>query len=698
MSERYPRLREEAYIGSCRLRNRIVKTGASTWYWHRGETHMNARMLNFYGAIAKGGVGLLIVEAPTVDYPYGERWSRPCIDDPGCVPYLKELSDEIHKYGCPTFMQMIHEGPWQNPLFPWQPPTYDGPPIGASDTKLDIRTDMHRDAPRPLKAEEIHELTEKFAAAACNCKMAGYDGIDINCASSHLFHNFLSPFWNRRTDEYGGSVENRTRFICETIRAIKARCGKDFPVMICINGLEMGAAVDIANSTCMTFEDCRQSCLYIQEAGADAIHVRSHWLGYHQGGYLPDKFFYPEPPCTDFPKEYYAKERGVGANRILSEELKKVLHIPVMVVGKVDADLGEKLIEEGKADLIGMNRPMFADPAYPSKVLGGRESEIQPCTACLTCLDPRRTVRRCRINAFMGREIPYEVPEAQEKKRVVVVGGGPGGMQAARMCAMRGHTVILMEKRGELGGLMPSANFIKGYGFEPIGRLVAFFKNEMVRCHVDVRLHTEATPERILAEKPDAVVLATGGILGKSTEKGVAESRIVMDNNLLHAMLKFGLKIFPGEFLEKCSKICMPVGKDIIVLGGGSHGLELAEFFVRRNKNVTILERGEVLGGEIVPALVNMLMGWFERKGVKIYKGLQDIEITDTGANIVTKEGEKLTIRADRVAVGIASVPDHRLYGALQGRVSQVIEVGDCNNPQFMVDAIASGLDAALAI
>ena len=689
----YERLGEQIYIGSCKLRNRMVKTGASMWYWDENETHMNQRTLAFYEAIAKGGIGLLIVEAPTVDYPLGVRWHcRYRIDDDKYIPGMKELADAIHKYGCPAFMQMIHEGPWMNPLFPTQDPVYVGPPIGASDTKLDLATDMHRDAPRVLTVDEIHGLVEKFASAAVRLKKAGFDGVDINAASSHLFHNFLSPFWNKRTDEYGGSVENRARFLVEVVQEIKRLNGTEFPVMICMNGIEMGQAVGIDNSTCLTFEEAKQIAVLLEKAGTDAIHVRSHWLGYHQGGYLPDKFFYPEPPVPvkDFPKEYYADKKGVGANQILAAELKKVLKIPVLVVGRLDAKLGEQLVSEGKADLIGMTRRLFADPEYPNKVLSGKENEVAPCSACLTCLDPQRVIRRCRINAFMGTGRPYEITPAEKKKKVLVVGGGPGGMAAARTAAIRGHDVVLFEKTGKLGGLLPLASLVKGLEFEDIPAVIKYYVSQLKSLHVNVELHKKATAESVLAEKPDAVILATGGILGSSDVKGI-ERRIVVDNAKLHAMLKLALKIFGIKTLRKLTKIWMPLGKNVVIIGGSMHGCELGEFFVRRNRRVTILETGDTIGLGIVPALRRLLVEWFERKGVTMLTEVRDIEIIAGGVKAVTKEGKIVTFCANSVVPAVPSVPNPNLYDALKGKVPELYSVGDCKEPLLMVDAITAG-------
>ena len=269
----------------------------------------------------------------------------------------------------------------------------------------------------------------QFASAAVRAQKAGFDGVDINAASSHLLHNFLSPFWNKRQDAYGGSPENRARFVTEIIKEIKKRLGRDFPVSVCINGIEIGRVIGVGDDKCLTPEDSRGTAQLLQEAGADAIQVRNHWLGYHVGGYLPDALFYPEPPIPlkSFPKEYDWSRRGAGANIILAAGIKKVSPFRSLLSAGWTLSWGEKILREGKADFIGMTRRLIADPELPHKIASGRIDDIAPCTACDNCLGSRR----CRINALLGTDY-NTIEKAERRKKVVVVGGGPAGMEAAR--------------------------------------------------------------------------------------------------------------------------------------------------------------------------------------------------------------------------------------------------------------------------
>jgi 2,4-dienoyl-CoA reductase-like NADH-dependent reductase (Old Yellow Enzyme family) len=266
---RFKNLLEPFHIGPVKTRNRMIKPGAAMLYWREDELQMNDRVKAFYDAIARGGAGLVIVESPVIDYPAGARWRRRYrIDEDKYIRGLSELTEIIHKYGCPTFMQMNHDGPWQTRNWdpPNIPPLFTGQPIAASPVSFKAANDFHNDLPRELTVAEIEEIVEKFARAAVRAQKAGFDGVDINAASSHLLHNFLSPFWNRRQDAYGGSLENRARFLVGIVREIKTRMGRNFPVCITINGVEVGRLAGI-NSKFITSDDSIKTASMLKEAG-----------------------------------------------------------------------------------------------------------------------------------------------------------------------------------------------------------------------------------------------------------------------------------------------------------------------------------------------------------------------------------------------------------------------------------------------
>lgn len=694
---KFIKLLEPYHIGSVETRNRIIKTGASMMSWQEDELHMNEITLAFYEAVARGGVGLLVVESPTIDYPVGARWKpRYRIDDDKYIIGMSELVQVIHKHGCPTFMQMEHDGPWQSPLFDNVPATFEGPPLGASPLNLNNPGDFHRDIPQPLTVPEIRKIISKFASAAVRARKAGFDGIDINAASSHLFHNFLSPFWNRRDDEYGGSLKNRAKLLLDTVREIKKSTGKDFPISVCINGIEIGQAIGVDNSNCLTVEDSHRVARMLEEAGADAIMVRNHWLGYHVGGFLPDYLFYPEAPVPldEIPREYYWKQRGAAANLYLAEGLKKTVNIPIILVGKVNPEAGEKILREGKADFIGMHRALMSDPELPNKVATGRLRDIAPCTACGTCLDQSVTMlRHCRVNASMGTPY-YIIEEAPEKKKVIVVGGGPAGLEAARVTGLRGHDVILYEKTSRLGGLLPLASLIKGIELENIPDLVQYLVTQVKKLNVNIQLRREFTAALLEEVKPDAVIVAAGGTLAVPEIKGL-ENPKALTTPSLHQRVKPYLRLLGPRLLGWLTRFWLPIGKNVVVIGGGLHGCELAEFLVKRGRKVTIVEWDNQIGAEMLDFRLGLTLGWFERRGVNIITGVKEMEITDEGLKITDNEGTGKIVPADNVILTRPLVANLDLYEKLRDKVPECYAIGDCREPRKIVNAIADAYEVA---
>jgi 2,4-dienoyl-CoA reductase (NADPH2) len=694
---RFEKLLEPGYIGSVKTRNRIIKTGAGLLIWREDDLHMRDEVKAFYEGIARGGVGLLIVEAPTIDYPLGVRWRRRYrIDDDKYIEGLSELVKVIHKHNCPTFMQMNHDGPWQVNM-PFEPnPLFSGVPVASSPAMIKSEHDHHNEMPRELTITEIKEIVDKFASAAVRAEKAGFDGVDVNAASSHLLHNFLSPFWNRRKDAYGGALENRARFVVEIIREIKHRLGNDFPISVIINGIEIGQAVGIANDKCLTHEDSCGIAQLLQKAGADAIQVRNHWIGYHVGGFLPNLLFYPEPPIPlkSFPKEYYSGRKGAGANMLLAAGIKKAVSIPVTVVGQLDAELGEKILKDGMADFIGMTRRLQADPELPNKIAAGRINDIAPCLGCSYCLGSRG---KCRVNALMGT--PYNtIDKATEKKRVLVIGGGTAGMEAARVSAIRGHDVTLIEKSKKLGGLLPLAIVIKGSHPEDILLLINYLKRQIKELGVKIEIRKEGSLSVVESFKPDVVFLATGGINTVVEIPGIQRKNVVSGLDL-HRLLKFSLRFLSPKTLRWLSKFYMPIGKRVIIIGSTIQGLELGEFLTKRGRKVTIVDKAEAMGEGMTNTMKEYLLIWFEKKGVSMISGVKEYkEINVNGLTIINKEGDIQVIEADTIVPVVKLAPNTELMKSLEGMVPEVYAIGDCKGTFLIADAIGAGLKTARSI
>jgi len=703
--KKFEKLLEPYHIGSVKTRNRMVRPGATTLFWHENELHMNNKVLVYHEAIAKGGIGLLMVEAVTIDYPQGTRFNRYRLDDDKYIQGLSELTEVIHKHGCPTFLSLWHTSPWEKEGWTFVSPgawaTESITPAAASPVSIKSVNDFHNVMPRELTIPEIEEIIDKFASAAVRAQKAGFDGVEINAASSHLLHNFLSSFWNRRQDAYGGSLENRARFLIEIIREIKKRLGQDFPISVIINFIEVGKIVGIEDNRFITPEQSIETARMLQEAGADALHVRNVWLGNHFT-FLPDTLFYPEPiaPLKSFPAKFDWRRGGRGACAPMAAEIKKAVSIPIITVGGFEpagclpeADLGEKVLREGKADFIAINRGLMADPELPNKIAAGRLEDIVPCTRGHVCLFPGPTgTTRCRVNAAFGTGLPYEIEPAEKKKKVLVVGGGPAGMESARVAALRGHEVFLYDKGHMLGGLVPIASVVKGLQMEPLPAFIRYFKIQFKKLGVKVKLGQNVDAALIDKIKPDVVFVATGGKPVQLEIQGIKRRNVVdlLDMDwLLNTMIKF----LGARFSRWLTKLYLPIGKRVVILGGAKHGCELAEFFTKRNRKVIMVDSGgeEALGEGIPFHLKNALFIWFEKNGVTVMHGVKYIEINDKGLVIINKEGDKQLLKADTIVPSLVLEPNLELFKALEGKVPEVYAIGDCREPNWIVDAVADG-------
>lgn len=693
---KFEKLLEPGRIGSLKIKNRMVKSGAAARYWGAGMDQINDRGKFYYEALARGGIGLLMVEGPALDPPEGPRMMGSYrLDDDKYIKGVSELVQIIHKYDCPAFVNINNTANWQKKM-PWEKePSSPGVPLGPSRVCVKSELDNNNEMPREITIPEMQEMTEKYASVAVRCQKAGFDGIEINAACTNIFAAFLSPFWNRRHDEYGvDSLENRSRFLIENIKELKKCLGQDFPVSVIINGAEFGNLIDVENSECLTLQDSTGIARLLQDAGADAIEVRSVWLGRHDASFLTDHFCYPEPPIPIkfFPKEYDWSRRGAGANRLMTAAVKKALTIPVLAVGRLDPELGEEMLRKGEADFVCFTRRLIADPEFPHKIAEGRLDDIAPCTSCTTCkvMGGRR---RCRINAAIGSDESYVVEPAVRKKNVIVIGGGPAGMEAARVAAMRGHKVILFEKNRKLGGLLPLAAVVKGLDIECLPKITRYLESQMIKNGVDIRLGRMPDVDAIVKLKPEAVIIATGGLPAVPEIPGI-EKRNVVKNSELQRSLKFFLKFLSPRTLRWLTRWWMPVGKRVIIIGSDIHGCELAEFLAKRGRRVVIVDKAETPGDGMINHLKLQLFRWFREKGVEMINGVQEyVRITDKGLVILTADGYNRTVRADSIIPVIPFKPDNTLLQGLQGKVPEVYAIGDCREPKLIVDTIGSGFN-----
>ncbi|WP_258360153.1 FAD-dependent oxidoreductase [Moorella sulfitireducens] len=690
---KYQKLLEPGYIGPVRTRSRMIRGGANPGFYPYEDGNVPQQIIDFYEALAAGGIGLVTTGTGEIDWPIGTVPGQGYrIDEDRFIPSLQRLAGAIHKHDCPAFIQLFHMGPMH-------PQVLSGhQPIAASSLPQDEIPVGRYFVAREMTGADIERVKGKFIEAAVRAQKAGFDGIELNGACNHLLNSFLSGFWNRRTDEYGGSVENRARFMVEVLKGIKEATGKDFAVVALINGLEIGLKDGI------TLEESKAFARLLEAAGADAIHVRCEF--YYQprdyskrdSTHFPDMLFYPELPdwvVKEYKDVLDLSRHGAGCWTVAAAEIKKAVSIPVIAVGRMDAALGEKLIGEGMIDFININRRLLADHEYPRKIAEGREEDIAPCTACMTCFVSAETggQPRCRINAAFGKEKEYEIKPAAVKKKIMIVGGGPAGMEAARVAALRGHEVELYDKINRLGGSMLVAATVKGTEKEDLIAIIRYLETQLKKLGVKVTLNKEVTPELVEQVKPDVLVLATGAKHNIPDIPGIKGDNVVTSEQL-HHQLKAALKFAGPERLRSLTRLYMPVAKDAIVIGAGLQGCQTAEFLIKRGRKATIVDScpEDKIGDGLVEVFMKpFLLEWLDEKGVKVFAEVKLEEITRDGLVITTREGRRMTLTARSIVTAMPLKPDTEIVEEMKSKANEVYVIGDAREPGLIVDAIADG-------
>jgi 2,4-dienoyl-CoA reductase (NADPH2) len=689
---RLERLLEPGIIGSLRTKNRIIKTAAGTGYADK-DGHGTDRMADFYGAIAKGGAGLVIVENCAVEWPRGTHVIPTGfrLHDESYVSGHARVTAAVHKHDCPIFVQLMHAGPWLAML----------PGLGPQE-RITASTIAEEDMPpsfwewvpgHALTVPEIHDVVGIFAHSAELAKKAGYDGVEINASFYHLINCFLSRFWNRRDDEYGPqTIENRTRFYCDIIREVKRRCGEDFAVATNMNAREFG----LTNGT--TLEEAKAMAPYLEAAGADILQVRASSYGPYLEMLFPETLLYPETPNLDL-DGLDLSHGGPGMYLNMAAAVKQTVSIPVFCAGRLTPQLGDEALRDGKIDFVGMTRRLIADHELPNKVAAGRLDEIRPCCGCCYCVETRMDdgPQKCRVNAESGREREYEITPATKKKRVMIAGAGPSAMEAARVAALRGHQVTIYDKSARLGGLLPIAAVVKDHERESLVGLVSYYEGQFAKLGVKVQLGREVDAALVDQVKPDVLIVATGGKNAVPAIPGLDNPKVI-DSASLHRKLKLALRVVGPPLLARLTKWYMPVGKNVVIIGGGVQGCQLAEFLVKRGRSVTIVEPGEVVG-EGLPYLTPVrLLSWFKEKGGVAFAGVTFEKITDQGLAITTAEGEHKTLQADSIILALPLEPDPVAVRSLDKRAPEVYQIGDVKQFGYMHGAFADGAEVGRAI
>ena len=638
-SRYYKNLFSPGAIGPLRLKNRIVMAPMVTQF--ATDTGAATQVQRDYLAErARGGVGLIIVEGTHVSslgktFPYHLG-----IDRDSLVSSHVELTEAVHRFGARVALQLMHGGHRADPRV-------TGGEVVAPSAVVDPG---YQTVPRELTLPEIQGLVICFREAAQRARQAGYDAVEIHGAHGYLLHQFLSPATNRRTDEYGGSVENRLRFTLEVIRNVREAVGPDFPVLYRLSS-EGGYGIEEAVAFAREWE----------AAGVDALHVST-------GGTAPTTLLPPETSPMSIPQGYLADH---------AHAVKRAVSIPVITVGEIrDPSFAEEILAGGKADFIALGRPLLSDPCWGAKAAQGLDEYILKCVSCDHCRMRLRegTPIRCLINPRLGREGWLGEPEpAATARKVMVVGSGPAGMEAARVAALRGHRVSLYESEPALGGgqfALAQAPPFK----EKLGWLKEHLTRGLARLPVEVHLRSPVDAAMVEREAPQVLVVATGATPLIPDIPGITGDNVVTAHQVLR-----------GQAVAQ--------GKRVVVLGGRQVGCETAEYLALRGNSVTVVARSPAsqLAGDAPHTSRTALLRRLEKAGVEFIVENDVREVLRDGLTLVGPGGAERFLPADLVVIARGAVPQRALADEVGDRVEEVHVIGDSQEPRSIAEAMYEG-------
>lgn len=697
----YSHLLSPGRIGPIALRNRIVLAPMGTFLGGE-DGHITERHKRFYEERARGGAGLISTEVVAVDYPRGAAMTHQLgLSDDAFIPGLRDLTDRVHALGAKISVQLQHAGKVATKdLADGRPLSVPSASVVAMEGVLeDLTTDETQaivenyakvdpgNMFRELDEEEIRRIIGAFAGAALRAKQAGFDATEIHAGHGYLVNEFLSRHSNRRSDAWGGPLENRARFLLEILRETRARVGDDFAVWARIDGEEL----DVEDG--ITREDAVLTARMAEQAGADAIHVSR-----------------------------YGGPSGIGfTSMIVHEEaellpyaaaVKKAVDIPVIAVGRLLPEAADRAIAEGATDFVAMGRQLLSDPELPNKLAEGRKEEIRPCIHCYTCVGQIfvNEAVKCAVNPGCAREDDFAIADAPRSRKILVVGGGPAGLETARVAALRGHRVTLCESQKHLGGTA----FFSSLVWEQNGLLVGYLERELHRLGVAVRLECEVTLDFARKFGADAVVVAVGakrelpdipGADGANVFSGDALRELLSGGSgreaasklslTQRALLKAGQSLLQiGEHpdrVRELSKRWMPLGRDVAIVGGGLVGLELAEFLVERGRHVAVIEESPFLAPQMSIPRRWRTLHVLREHGAELLCSARIEAFTEAGVELKTADGEPRLVAAKQILIATGAVPNRELAKTLESLTCDVHAIGDGNEIGYIEGAMLSG-------
>lgn len=646
---KYEHLLSPIKIGETTVKNRIFMPPLSTNLADKG--YVTDELVEHYKARAKGGVGLFVTEVVTVEPTYCYLPGDMCIYDDSFIPGWKKLADGVHEYGAKILPQLFHPAHMAFPL-PGTPRLIAPSNVGPYYAK---------EAPRAVTKEELKVIIRQFGEAAKRAQIAGADGVEIHAAHAHgLLGGFLSPLYNKRTDEYGGDIDHRLRLTLEVIEEVRRVCGKNFIIDVRISGSEY-------TDGGLNLNDMIYVAKQLEKAGVDFLHV-SGGTTIARGSSIP------------------APGTPMGSHAATAAEIKKYVSIPVATVGRITEPwIAEELIANGKADICMIGRANLCDPEFANKVAAEKADDIRPCIGCLRCLNGIMFGKRvaCTVNPSFELENEDTLAPAAEKKNVLVIGSGPAGMEAAFVAAKRGHHVVLCEKDAELGGLMRIAAV--PIAKQDLTRLIQYMARRLEGAGVEVRLNCAVDQAMLEGEFKSYEVIAGAGAQPIVVPAFTGFKQWMTADDVLAG------RAFPG--------------RKIVVIGGGSVGCETADYLAPlvndlypRNREITLLEMAPgVMASESGPGR-SLLVQRMMAKGVQMICGAK-VEKVDESSIWYTRDGQQHCIAdADTLVLAMGYKADPALEEMLKAAGASYHLIGDANKVGTIKDAIGAGYETAKAL
>jgi len=638
-------------VGSLTLPNRALMTTVKLGYASPAGD-VTERHIAFYVRRAEGGVGLMVSEPLYVQRNGRELPTQLGIHDDGLVVGLRRLTDAVHAAGGRIMAHINHAGRAANPkLVP------EGERVSASD----VLCPANGVRPRPLAVDEIAGVVAAFAAAAHRVREAGFDALEIPFSHGYLIHQFLSPHSNRRGDAYGGFWENRLRLGREVMAAVRQAVGQDFPLVVRLN------AQDYVEGG-LSLADAQALAPALEAMGADALSVTSGTM------------------CESVPFCLYPTGTPKANLLPMAAAIRQTVSIPVAVAGRIRTpDVAREALAQGQADWIGLGRAFLADPDWVLKAEAGDEEAILLCAACHQgCLGQLRQGHgtSCMFNPLTGREAQIQIEPAERPRRVMVVGGGPAGMEAALVAAQRGHQVTLYERDDRLGGRLREA--VEVPYKEEFADLIRYQQVYVERNGVQVQLRTEVTPEMVAAEAPEAIVMATGAEPIIPPFPGLEATHWLTAYDLLDGKAQV-------------------TTETAFIVGAGTAGLETAEYLARRGVRSIVVKRKPEVGGKLDPLARAVLLKRLEKLGVEVRTGVEVVrfETDEAGRTTVVarpyphqEDAPELRFPAETVLIALGLRADQALVEALRAAAGpEVHVVGDCLEPREALEAVWEGFE-----